>query len=186
MNIVPSSTVLSRWQCLKSDDVWLSDSPDVAGSISENWGNLQPRLVSFAVLAAGEDIVTIFNTHLDYKSAVARDLSVSLIGARLGNLNLTESKVLLTGDFNAAPGTLPRQLLQQPLPNHLLLHDALSSLDLVAQFSFHDFTGIAFDAVDTIYYDSRLNSSNVVVDTGRWRGILPSDHFPVIADFTEI
>lgn len=171
-----------RWQCLKSDDFCLSDSPEVAGSISEHWGNLLPRLVSWAVLAAGEQIVTIFNTHLDYKSARARDLSVRLICHRLGNLNLSGSTVLLTGDFNAAPGTVPRQLLQQPLPNHLLLHDALSSLDLEAQLSFHDFTGKAFDAVDTIYYDSRLSLQNVVVDSARWQGIFASDHFPVVAD----
>lgn len=173
----------ARWQCLRSDDFFLSDSPDVAGSISADWGNLLPRMVSLAVLAAGENTVTIFNTHLDYKSARARELSVRLICDRLGNLNLNQSHVLLTGDFNAAPGTVPRQLLEQSLPNHLCLHDALNSLDLEAQFSFHDFTGKAFDAVDTIYYDSRLNLQNVVLDTGCWRGILPSDHFPVVADF---
>lgn len=171
-----------RWQCLKSDDFCLSDSPDVAGSVSD-WGNLLPRMVSWAMLAAGENTVTIFNTHLDYKSAKARDLSVRLISDRLSNLNPNQSQVFLTGDFNAAPGTLPRQLLEQPLPNHLHLHDALNNLDLEAQFSFHDFTGKAFDAVDTIYYDSRLSLQNVVVDTRRWQGILPSDHFPIIADF---
>lgn len=176
---------LDRLRCLASDDFFLSDTPEIGGSISADWGNSIPRMVSWAVFAVAgkEDTVTIFNTHLDYRSARARELGARLISDRLGQLNLSQSCVFLTGDFNAAPGTPPRDTLKQPLPNQLHLHDALADVELEHQLSFHDFTGKAFDAVDTIYYDRRFSLRDVQVDTGKWQGILPSDHFPVIAEF---
>jgi endonuclease/exonuclease/phosphatase family metal-dependent hydrolase len=69
------------------------------------------------------------------------------------------------------------------LPNGVTLCDALADLELEHQMSFHNFTGKAFDAVDTIYYDSRLRRRNVKVDNRQWLGIWPSDHFPIVADF---
>jgi len=60
------------------------------------------------------------------------------------------------------------------------LLDALAGLELKCQQTFHNFTGKGFAAVDTIYYDSRT----VQVETGQWQGIMPSDHFPVMAEFS--
>lgn len=183
-----------RLRCLATADFFLSDTPDIPGSISPNWGNPLPRMATWAVFAiTGEEkTVTVVNTHLDYKSAKARELSVMLIRDRIyalllanciENLELTESYLLLTGDFNAAPGTIPREALLAPLPNSLHLYDALSDVELEHQLSFHDFTDKAFDAIDTIYYDSRLRLGNVKLDSEQWQGIFASDHFPVIADF---
>ena len=183
-----------RLQCLKSDDFFLSDTPELPGSISFDWGNSVPRMASWAVFAVvGEKRkIIVFNTHLDYKSAKAQELSARLICDRacvllqaedMGHLELAKSYLFITGDFNAAPGTAPREALQHPFPNGLHLHDALAGVELEHQLSFHDFTGKAFLALDTIYYDSRLTLQQVKVDTLVWQGIFPSDHFPVIADF---
>jgi endonuclease/exonuclease/phosphatase family metal-dependent hydrolase len=183
-----------RLRCLSSQDFCLSDTPEVPGSISPAWGNPIPRMVTCAVFAiAGEETtVTVLNTHLDYKSDRARELGVMLIRDRLclcaernriGRLDSTESYLFLTGDFNADPGTVPREALKSPLPNGITLHDALAGVELEHQVSFHDFTGKAIAAIDTIYYDSRLSLGNVKVDTLAWLGIWPSDHFPVVANF---
>lgn len=175
----------ARLRCLASGDFCLSETPEIAGSMSADWGNSLPRMVSWAVFAVADvaQKLTVFNTHLDYKSARARELGMRLICDRLKSLDITQSYVLLTGDFNAAPGTPPRDALKQSLANQLLLQDALLNVELQEQLSFHDFTGKAFAAVDTIYYDSRLSLGNVKVETGQWQDIFPSDHFPVIADF---
>lgn len=162
--------------------------------MSLGWGNSLPRMVTWAVFAiAGEEkTILVINTHLDYKSAKARELGVMLIrdhadtllqANHVEHLEQTKSYLLIIGDFNAAPDTVPRVALLTPLPNILQLYDALSDVELKHQMSFHDFTGKAFDAVDTIYYDSRLHLRNVKLDTGQWQGILPSDHFPVVAEF---
>jgi endonuclease/exonuclease/phosphatase family metal-dependent hydrolase len=136
----------------------------------------------FAVVGEARTI-TVLNTHLDYKSAQARELGVRLIRDRIGGLDLAESYLFLTGDFNADPGTVPREMLKSPLSNGITLHDALTGIALEHQLSFHNFTGQAFVAVDTIYYDSRVSLQNVEVDTQQWLGSWPSDHFPVVADF---
>jgi endonuclease/exonuclease/phosphatase family metal-dependent hydrolase len=174
-----------RFQCLKSQDFYLSDNPDIPGSMSSDWGNPVPRMASCAVFAVtgGARTVTVFNTHLDYKSAKARELGAVLIRDRMGHVDSAESFLFLTGDFNAAPDTIPRQALNSPLPNGVTLHDVLATVELEHQLSFHDFTGQAIAAVDTIYYDSRVSLGYVKVDTRQWLGIWPSDHFPVVADF---
>ena len=47
--------------------------------------------------ATGQKI-TVFNTHLDYQSARARELSAQLIRSRLGSLEAADSMIFLTGD----------------------------------------------------------------------------------------
>lgn len=175
-----------RLRCLDISNFALSETPEILGSISSDWENSLPRMTSWARFAdttSEERKITVFNTHLDYRSAKARELGAMLICDRISRLNLTDSYVFLTGDFNANPGTAPREALKHPLPNGVNLHDALASVELEHQQSFHDFTGKAFAAVDTIYYDSRVSLRNVKVDTLAGKGIWPSDHFPVVADF---
>jgi endonuclease/exonuclease/phosphatase family metal-dependent hydrolase len=174
-----------RLRCLTSQDFCLSDTPEVPGSISPAWGNPIPRMVTCAVFAVADEerTVTVLNTHLDYKSDQARELGVMLIRDRIGRLESTESYLFLTGDFNADPGMVPREALKSPLPNGITLHDALAGVELEHQLSFHDFTGKAIAAVDTIYYDSRVSLASVKLDTMKWLGIWPSDHFPVVANF---
>lgn len=174
-----------RLKCLKNQDFCLSDNPEIPGSMSAAWGNPVPRMASYGVFAVASEArtVTVFNTHLDYKSARARELGAMLIRDRIGHLDFSESYLFLTGDFNAAPGTIPREALQSSLPNGVTLHDVLATVELEHQLSFHDFTGQAIAAVDTIYYDSRVSLGYVKVDTRQWLGIWPADHFPVVADF---
>lgn len=174
-----------RLQCLKSQDFCLSDTSEIPGSISPDWGNPVPRMASYALFAVtgGARTVTVFNTHLDYKSPRARELGAVLIRARMEHLDLSESYLFLTGDFNTAADTIPRAALTSPLSNGVTLHDVLATVELEHQLSFHDFTGQAIAAVDTIYYDSRVSLGHVKVDTRQWLGIWPSDHFPVVADF---
>lgn len=61
--------------------------------------------------------------------------------------------------------------------------EALIQLELEQQQSYDDFTGKAFAAIDTIYYDNRVKLQQVSIDARQWRGVWTSDHFPVIAYF---
>ena len=99
--------------------------------------------------------------------------------------------LLLTGDFNANPNTLERQIFLSPLANGKQLQDPLDTLPLEQQKTFHNFTGQAWDAIDTIYCDrcadQRYRSfsvEQVIIDRQQWEGVWPSDHFPVIVKLT--
>ncbi len=174
-----------RLKCLDGGDFALSETPDVPGSITPHWRNNHPRMVTwglFEMIETPQKII-LFNTHLDYKSDIARQLGANLIYQRLRELDLTDTYLFLTADFNASPGTLPRQTFEQPLSHNRQLLDILSGLPLQAQMTFNNFTDYAFDAIDTIYYDSRVHLKNVKIDKHRWGGLIPSDHFPVIGEF---
>lgn len=172
---------------LDSGDFFLSDTPDIAGSITPEWGNPVPRMASWAVFTVAQDTKTItcFNTHLDYNSALARELGATLIRDRIIHHNRDHTYLFLTGDFNAEPDSLPREILSESSANYITLQDALAGVELEKQRSIHGFTGEAFAAVDTIYYDSRLRRDTVTVDDRKWQGVLPSDHFPIIANFVD-
>ncbi|HAG82800.1 MAG TPA: endonuclease/exonuclease/phosphatase [Cyanobacteria bacterium UBA12227] len=174
-----------RLNCIETGDFFLSNTPEIPGSISSEWGNPLPRMVTWAIftLTGESKSLTCVNTHLDYKSAKARELGAELIRDRLTPFHPENTYLFLTGDFNADPGTVPRESLSRPLPNGITLNDALVNLKLEDQLSFHDFTGKAFAAVDTIYYDSRISLQDVKVDNSQWQGIWVSDHFAVIAEF---
>lgn len=174
-----------RLSCLEAGDFWLSNTPDIPGSISQDWGNPLPRMVSWAIFAIRGEAkkVVIFNTHLDYQSDRARELSAHSICDRLGTLNVTDSLLFLTGDFNDHPGTVARQSFLNPLTNGVQLLDALAGVEFHRQLTFHDFTGKAFAAIDTIYYDSRITQLRIKVEASQCQGIWPSDHFPVLAEF---
>lgn len=176
-----------RLNCLANGDFWLSETPDVPGSVSPSWGNHLPRMVSWARFDVVDENrqISLINTHLDFNSKKARDNGAKLIYARLQSeaLNYRNSFIFITADFNDPPGSITRNTFLNPLPNGLRLLDSLSSLKPKLQMTYNDFTEKAFLAIDTIYYDSRLNLRSVKVENKKYDSILPSDHFPVIAEF---
>lgn len=84
----------------KSGNFWLSDTPEVPGSIS--WGSAAVRMVTwvlFADLETGRNFYAV-NTHLDNKSENARRHAAQLITQRLAAFE--PLPIVLTGDFNSA------------------------------------------------------------------------------------
>ncbi len=164
-------------------DFFLSDTPEIPGSIT--WGNRLPRMATWAnfQVVNSEFSLVLTNTHLDHETAQARKLGANLITQRLNGFT-PEKYLLVTGDFNAAPDTPERRSFLSPLANGQQLQDPLARLPLKAQNTFHDFTGKAWDAIDTIYCDRRFQIESVIIDRQQWKGVWPSDHFPVIVTLT--
>jgi endonuclease/exonuclease/phosphatase family metal-dependent hydrolase len=168
-----------RLRVLASGDFWLSDTPETAGSIS--WGNLYPRMVTWARFQRIADGATfvLYNTHLPYRQEdePARERCAALILARLRQLP-ADDPVILTGDFNTMPGG----------PTHALLTAALTDAWTAAprrlgpEATFHNFTGSADHRIDWILFRGVQAKSARTITTHR-RGRYPSDHFPVVVDF---
>ena len=174
----------------ETQDFYLSDTPEIPGSIT--WGTRLPRMATWANFEVANPglCLTILNTHLDHENAKSRELSAALISQRLAEFPL-KNYLLLTGDYNANPNTLERQIFLSPLANGKQLQDPLDTLPLEQQKTFHNFTGQAWDAIDTIYCDrcadQRYRSfsvEQVIIDRQQWEGVWPSDHFPVIVKLT--
>jgi len=88
-----------------------------------------------------------------------------------------ENYLFVTADFNANPHTPEREIFA----NNDRLKDVLSGYSLEEQYTYHEFTGKAWLAIDTIYFDSRCQLEKVKIDRQQWEDVWPSDHFPVIA-----
>jgi endonuclease/exonuclease/phosphatase family metal-dependent hydrolase len=168
-----------RLRVLSSGDFWLSDTPEAVGSIS--WGNLYPRMVTWARFQRIADGATfvLYNTHLPYREQdePARERGAALILARLRQLSADEP-IILTGDFNTEPDGSTHSLLTTALA------DAWTAAPrrLGPPGTFHNFTGKADRRIDWVLFRG-LQAKSAKTVTTHLRGRYPSDHFPVVVEF---
>ena len=102
-----------------SGDLWLSDTPDVVGSVG--WDAALTRNATWAVLAdrtTGRRFVAV-GTHFDHRGARARLESARLLAATLGRLGREHATPgasplpgLLLGDLNAGEDSAPLEALR--------------------------------------------------------------------------
>jgi endonuclease/exonuclease/phosphatase family metal-dependent hydrolase len=168
-------------------DFWLSDTPDQVGGISGSWGNTLPRMATWAEFERTTDgaCFTFLNTHLDHASAVARERGAQQIVRFLRRAD-TPHPVILAGDLNADPGSVPLKLLTGELPvdaSPSLLRDAyrLSGGQGNGEPTFHGFTGEGRERIDYVLVEAphRVTRYARLDETVSDRWV--SDHFPVLA-----
>lgn len=162
----------------QSGNFWLSDTPDVPGSIS--WGNLFPRMVTWGLFRRVTDgrRFYLFNTHLPYREEdePQRVRGAQAIVAHLKTLS-PDVPVVVTGDFNSEPGG----------PTYAAFTTALQDARTQVaaprgpKKTFHDFTGKATTELDWVLVRGFKARSFATLD-GRVDGILPSDHFPLLVE----
>jgi endonuclease/exonuclease/phosphatase family metal-dependent hydrolase len=167
---------------LESGNFWLSQTPDKPGSIGT--GLLMPRMVTWAKFRdrrSGRQFY-YYNTHFPYRKGTAaevtRERCAGQIRQRLAQLP-SSVPVILTGDFNTTPDSR----------THAFLTEALSDARTSAprregsEGTFHDFTGNAVHRIDWILYRG-MKAEDVRTITTHDGKVYPSDHFPVVADFS--
>ena len=85
----------------RSGMIWLSDTPEVAGS--KTWGNGYPRVATWVKLvdrSSGQGLWVV-NMHLDHRNQPSREKGVRLMAERLVAMNVEAEPVIWMGDFNA-------------------------------------------------------------------------------------
>lgn len=165
-----------RLKVVESGDFWLSDTPEVPGSIT--WNHPHPRMVTWALFEQRTNGKRFYllNTHLPYREQdeAARVKGASAIARHLSTLP-ADVPVVLTGDFNTTPASEVHAVLARTL------QDAWTTAPRVegSEATFHGFTGKADRRIDWILVKGvRLESVTSV--TTRWNGRYPSDHFPLV------
>lgn len=168
-----------RLRVRESGNFWLSDSPDVPGSRS--WGNLYPRMVTWARFERIADgaTFTFYNTHLPYRDVDedARIRAAELILARLKQLPRNEI-VILMGDFNAPPESRVYTTLTGTFTDAWTASPKRSG----PEGTLHRFTGQPEQRIDWILFRGLKPLSAKTVTMSRERRY-PSDHFPVVVEF---
>lgn len=172
----------SRFFLARAGRFWLSDTPEVVGS--KSWANL-PRIVTWIDLVERGSGVRIFalNTHFAHDSDVARKKSAVLIRQRLAELVPAGARVIMMGDFNCIPGSEPYLILLGEGGG--ALQDSRVATGVSPTGTFHDFKGPSEGGqpIDWILFGKGLKANEYKVLDGKYAGVFPSDHFPVMATF---
>ena len=168
-----------RLRVLRSGDVWLSETPDVAGSYS--FGSAFPRLMTWCELelhASGRRIV-FANLHLDHERRSTRIEQARVAARELYALNERRLPVILAGDFNDTADGPVRAAVMDALPE---LYDPWEAAGKSELPTFHGFNGRLPEAerIDWILLDRRLTAGEIFIDRRSRQGRYPSDHFPVV------
>jgi len=173
-----------RFSLRRSGTFWLSQTPAIPGS--RGWDAACNRVVSWVIL---KDISTaktfaFFNTHFDHMGEVARRNSAILLLHAVDSL-AAGIPVIVTGDFNAIPGSEPIHLILNPDDPALSLIDSrsLSTNNAGPAFTYTGFKvgGIPGEKIDYIFIKriSVVKSTSVLDEhTGEY---YLSDHLPVVA-----
>lgn len=189
------SAILYRKDRFDVNDIgtfWLSDTPEVPGSIT--WGNACTRVCTWArFLPKSGKPFYMFNTHLDHIAQLAREKGMALIMSRLSGRK-HQDPIVLTGDFNSGENNPvvyylkgERQLdaagnglSKNPVPlvdTFRLLHKDASDVRTA-----HSFTGSRTGAkIDYIFVQPGTEVLKAEILYDNQNNHYPSDHFPIMA-----
>ena len=181
-------------ECLELLDTggfWLSETPE---AFSGSWGTHQKRSANWArfrLFQNGTEFIHL-NTHLDHKSIPARRRGARLIVNRLEELATGNLPTIVTGDFNAEPGSPVHRTFTD-----VGFGDAHLLSDNPPTRTFQKFQGDGFvprrpDKEGRLDWTlvrggpaeikCRKGSCQVIRDSGP--PVFPSDHYPVIVDLS--
>lgn len=198
----------SRWQpdAELRGTFWLSDTPDVPGSITWKGQSTCPRIATGALFHEQVDgkrtgaKLFVYSTHFDHVGETARQKSADLIMHRLMPKEGSQVPIVLMGDFNAGEGSpairfikgdtvkLDGEVRKPPMK----LVDTFRSLypreENVA--TFHGFKGPAYTynnvnkvgaKIDYIFVTPGVETLEAEIIRSGDDGRYPTDHYPIRA-----
>jgi endonuclease/exonuclease/phosphatase family metal-dependent hydrolase len=185
-----------RLKVLDSGGFWLSETPD---EHSRSWETRVARSATWAQFGVlGTDLSFLhLNTHLDHVSALARREGSKLVVRRIVELagrTDVEPPAIVTGDFNSRPGNRTHKTFTESG----FADTYLAAGNEEGANTFHAFRGALYrDAhpargprrIDWILVKDpkgrlRVRSHRIIHDADENSGLYPSDHYPILADFS--
>ncbi|MEM9325102.1 MAG: endonuclease/exonuclease/phosphatase family protein [Bacteroidota bacterium] len=160
---------------------WLSQTPSEP---SKGWDANLERICTYAELAVrgSNRKIWTFNTHFDHRGKLARAESGKLIVEKIKELAGETSPVILTGDFNAVPGSEPIEPLTAYLQDARLCQDCVVFGQEGTSNGF-DVNRAGDRRIDYIFTrDVRV--AKYAVFSELLNGRYLSDHHPVFIEFT--
>ncbi len=164
---------------LASGDLWLSETPEVAGSIS--FSSTFPRLMTWTKIQikGSEERILIVNTHLDHVKQETRIEQVKVLVTQINRLREQTTSLIIMGDFNDSPDGAVMKIISREFP---FLNDAWKLFNSHEESSHHAFKGEIQNGsrIDWILIDQKFSVQSCSMDKSNLNGLYPTDHFPVI------
>lgn len=174
-----------RWRAADSGTRWLSDTPDVPGSMT--WGNEFPRIVTWGrfVDRRSGRALWVFNTHFDHVSQPSRMKSARMLASLIADRE-PRDPIVVTGDFNADeanPAILYLKNAQQQAPVRLVDTFRVLHPDANPAVTFGGFEGRRDGPkIDYVFVEPGTPVQEAVIIRDSQDGRYPSDHYPVYAE----
>jgi endonuclease/exonuclease/phosphatase family metal-dependent hydrolase len=185
-----------RLKPLDSGGFWLSETPD---EYSRSWETRVARSATWALFGVlGTDLTFLhLNTHLDHVSSLARQEGSKLVVRKIveisGHTDVAPPSIV-TGDFNSRPGNKTHKTFTESG----FADTYLAAGNEEGANTFHAFKGALYqDAhpargprrIDWILLKDpkellRVRSHRIIHDADESSGLYPSDHYPIMADFS--
>ncbi|WP_127717769.1 endonuclease/exonuclease/phosphatase family protein [Halobacteriovorax sp. HLS] len=170
-------------EVISSGDIWLSETPTIGGSKSFN--SAFPRLCTWIKAKHKHRDFNFFyvNTHLDHVLSSTRSEQIQVLIDEVKRINDQNLPIIVTGDFNESPQEEVRDKLISQFSN---LYDPWTKHGHLEETSYHKFDGLNPEGarIDWIIADKFFESKSIRLAKENQKGIFPSDHFPVLAEFT--
>lgn len=171
-----------RFEPVAFDHFWLSDTPEVTGSIT--WGTHFRRMATWVRLrerATGREF-EVWNTHFDHEVEEARQKSAALIRDRIAQVDASVPVVLM-GDFNCVAGASPAFAI---LTQEAGFTDTFATAKERRNARLNSYNGFKPPEQDGERIDWILTRGAASVESAAvvdYEGLpqFPSDHFPVTA-----
>lgn len=176
-----------RFELLDSGHFWLSENPEVAGSVS--WDSSLTRMVSWVALrdrrADGREFV-FANTHFDHRGRQARLESAKLIQRRAAEVPYG-MPIILTGDFNTTEDDQPYAVLVKGAgePGGVRFIDSYRAVHPQRASGEVTFNGwkpvVEGSRIDWVLFTAGFAAKEANINRTGEGDRLPSDHYPVDA-----
>ncbi len=167
------------FEVLRSGDLWLSETPQIAGS--KSFESAFPRLMTWTEVQLKNSELKFFmvNTHLDHVKRETRLHQVKVLAQEIKKEWDGQSSLFIFGDFNDDPDSPVRQVLTDHFPK---LIDSWRIFNATEETSHHAFQGECQNGsrIDWILVDNQIEVKACIMDKSKPEGHYPSDHFPVV------
>jgi len=167
-----------RFEVLSSEDLWLSETPNLAGSRS--FDSAFPRLFTWVrVQPKGSDQnLLLVNTHLDHVKPETRAMQANVLVNEVKRVSTPQDLICFMGDFNEGPDLKVREILTQ----NFSLTDSWKNFNEAEETSHHGFQGVFPEGsrIDWILVDERVEVLGSHMDKSARNGLYPTDHFPIV------
>lgn len=168
-----------KYELLENGQFWLSETPGVP---SKAWDAALPRICTWGKFKANENgrQFFVFNTHFDHIGDTARARSAILIQDKIAELTAGKQlPVILTGDFNLTPETLPVVLMKKKM------RDSFDITELPPYGPVGTFNSFRRDhpldkRIDYIFVNEMVTVHKYGALTDQWDNRYPSDHLPIL------
>ena len=172
----------NKFKLLDSGDFWLSNNPEVVGSIG--WDAKFPRNVTWGKFKCNENgkEFYFFNTHFDHVGTIAKRESSKLLMSKLPNI-AGNVPTILTGDFNFTKDDSYYNLIVDT-SNKLNVKDTKNDSKVPytgVESSFNGFGKPQMVIIDFIFVTKNITTEKYDILRIREGDVYISDHYPVFS-----